>query len=205
MSGMASISDPPTVPELVAEARAGSDEAFAELVRQHHKAVRGFLGRYVRQAAVVDDLAQEVFLAAFNSLNTFQGERPFAGWLAGIARNRALNHLRSEARRLKHEGHAGEAKLAEWQAEHAEILDPDEALAEQTALKDCLNGMPNRSRNLIRDFYDRGQTAAEIGESLGKSDTLIRMTLLRLRRSPAGCIEKKLQKLKSAGPRPNRN
>ncbi len=157
------------------------------------------------QAAVVDDLAQEVFLAAFNSLDTFHGERPFGGWLAGIARNRALNYLRSEARRLKHEGQAGEAKLAEWQAEHAETLDPEEALAEQTALKDCLNGMPNRSRNLIRDFYDRGQTAAEIGDSLGMSDTSIRMTLLRLRRSLASCIEKKLQKQKSGGHPPTRN
>ena len=50
---------------LLRQAASGSREAFARLVRMHQAAVRWFLLRGLRDPAAADDLAQEVFLAAF--------------------------------------------------------------------------------------------------------------------------------------------
>jgi RNA polymerase sigma factor (sigma-70 family) len=89
----------------VEEARGGSAEAFSELVRVHHAPVRAYLARYVRDRETADDLAQETFLSAFRSLPTWRGDAPLRMWLLGIARNRALTHLRDEERRRSDRRH----------------------------------------------------------------------------------------------------
>src|SRR5262245_7201978 len=98
----------------IAEARKGSREAFTELVRLHQGRIRAYLGRQLRQQETADDVAQEVFLAAYRSLSSYRGEVPFALWLLGIARNSALMQLRGELRRRAREAGLREA-LAEWQ------------------------------------------------------------------------------------------
>ena len=62
------------VAETLEHARAGSQAAFADIVRRHHRMVRVYLGRFVREAATIDDLAQEVFLAAYRGLADFHGQ-----------------------------------------------------------------------------------------------------------------------------------
>lgn len=74
---------------------AGDVEAFRELVEQHQRRVFGFVRNLVRHAPDAEDLVQEVFVAAFRKLDSFDAERSqFSTWLLTIARNRCLNHLR---------------------------------------------------------------------------------------------------------------
>ena len=89
--------------ELVRQAVAGSREAFARLVRLHQAAVRWYLVRCVRDPAAADDLAQEVFLCAYQNLATFRSAGSLRGWLIGIARNMAVQHVRTEVRRRRKE------------------------------------------------------------------------------------------------------
>src|SRR5262249_8432307 len=126
--------------QLVAQARAGSPAAFTELVRLHHRSVRAYLSRLVRSADAVEDLAQEVFLHAYQQLAAYPGAAPLLAWLLGIARNRALQHLRGETRRLRREGRHREANLAEWRRQLAETdaAEPDELSRQLAALDDCL-------------------------------------------------------------------
>ena len=80
---------------LLRQAAGGSPEAFALLVRTHQAAVRWYLVRCVRDPATADDLAQEVFLAAFRNLATCRSAASLGGWLRGIARNLAIQHVRT--------------------------------------------------------------------------------------------------------------
>src|SRR4051812_16285988 len=84
----------------IARARDGSHEAFTALVGLYQVRIRGYLARWIRDDATVDDLAQEVFMAAWRGLPGFAGGAPFGAWLAGIARNQALNHLRAQRRTI---------------------------------------------------------------------------------------------------------
>ncbi|MHB1284745.1 MAG: sigma factor, partial [Metallibacterium scheffleri] len=63
-------------------ARQGDRNAFAELVRAHQGPVRAQLRRLSGgQCALADDLAQETFLRAWQSLPRFRGEAGFGTWL----------------------------------------------------------------------------------------------------------------------------
>jgi len=83
--------------ELVRAARAGDRDAFDELYRRHWRLVRAvLLARLPRQDA--EDLAQEVFLAAWEKLGDLRDEEGFGSWVAAIARNRAASHVRGRPR-----------------------------------------------------------------------------------------------------------
>lgn len=67
------------------EAAAGGDEqAFQQLLRQHHGVVRGLMRRMTGDAAAADDLAQDTFLIAWQKLGDFRGGS-FRSWLCTIA------------------------------------------------------------------------------------------------------------------------
>lgn len=78
------------------QARRGDRHAFAELVRAHQGTVRALLRRLTNgQWALADDLAQETFLRAWQSLPRFRSDARFGTWLYRIACNTYLMHLRS--------------------------------------------------------------------------------------------------------------
>ncbi len=83
--------------ELVHAARDGDRDAFDELYRRYWRLVRAVL--LVRlPRADAEDLAQEVFLAAWEKLGDLRDPEGFGGWVAAIARNRAASHVRSAPR-----------------------------------------------------------------------------------------------------------
>jgi RNA polymerase sigma-70 factor (ECF subfamily) len=83
---------------LVEEARQGSREAFAELVRRHERRVYGLVFRMVRNHSDADDLAQEVFLTAFRSIASFRRGSSFYTWIYRIAVNVSLTFLKKRSR-----------------------------------------------------------------------------------------------------------
>lgn len=79
--------------ELIARARTGDEEAFAELVRAHADRVYGALRRFGLDAAEADEVAQEVFVRAWRGLDRFQERAQLSTWLYRIAFNEAQRFL----------------------------------------------------------------------------------------------------------------
>ena len=101
-------------PESVATGSSADPEEqrlVAAVIRKDRKATAEFVGRfadpvhaYVRQRLaprtdLVDDLVQEVFLAALKGLSSFAGRSSLKAWLLGIARHKVENHYRAHLRR----------------------------------------------------------------------------------------------------------
>jgi len=88
---------PPTDPAderaLVARARAGDENAFAQLVTEHSARVHGALRRFGLTPPEADEVAQEVFLRAWRSLARFEGRSRLSTWLYRIAFNEARRRL----------------------------------------------------------------------------------------------------------------
>lgn len=85
--------------ELVARAIARHDtRAFGELVRRHQSQIRNFLRRMTRDFELADDLAQDVFLHAWERLHTYAGSGTFIGWLLSIAYTTFLQSKRRSNR-----------------------------------------------------------------------------------------------------------
>jgi len=81
---------------LVEEAQRGGREAFAELVRRHERRVYGLVYRMSGDRSDADDLAQEVFLAAWRAIGSFRRGSSFYTWLYRIAVNVSLTFLKKK-------------------------------------------------------------------------------------------------------------
>jgi RNA polymerase sigma-70 factor, ECF subfamily len=79
--------------ELIRRARAGDQDAFAELVMMHADRVYGALRRFGLDAAEADEVAQEVFVRAWRGLGRFEERSRFSTWLYRIAFNEAQRRL----------------------------------------------------------------------------------------------------------------
>ena len=78
---------------LLSDAVESTAQTFGEILRQHQGRIRAYLRRFVVEADLADDLAQETFLAAYRSLPRRNPAAPIDLWLLSIARHRALKHL----------------------------------------------------------------------------------------------------------------
>lgn len=183
--------------DLVKDARAGSEEAFHQLVRLHQAHVRAYLARFVRDAQVTQDLAQETFLRAYQNLASYRGDAPVRIWLLAIARQRALTYLRDDARRRTHEGRSLESVEAGWATRSLENADAglDRHEKEIRALEDCIKKLPPTSAGILSDYYFKGRSALDIARSAGKRDTAVWMALSRIRQALRRCIDERLLSL----------
>jgi RNA polymerase sigma-70 factor (ECF subfamily) len=184
----------PADDELVNAARSGSTEAFTALVAAYQARVRGYLARWVHDAASVDDLAQEVFLAAFRNLSGFDGAVPIGAWFAGIARNQALTYLRTQRRRRAREVDVVAAAFQDW---HLKALESDgdrlaDRLTEIEALRGCLDALSDNQRTLVEDHYLAGRTCAVLARERDQEQGAVRMAMLRIRQTLRGCMERQL-------------
>jgi len=92
----------PTDEHLVKATLSGDDEAFAGLVRRYKQKVLRLAARLLNDRDELDDICQEAFIKAYQSLNKFRGEAPFEHWMTKIAVNVCYDMLRKQSRR-RHE------------------------------------------------------------------------------------------------------
>lgn len=85
--------------ELVSRAQAGDTEAYDCLMLRHQGAIARQMRRYSSNGAVIEDLTQTVFVNAYQGLEKYRPEAPFAHWLRTIAANVGHEHWRRENRR----------------------------------------------------------------------------------------------------------
>lgn len=178
--------------DLIEEARQGGLAGFTELVRRYQHRVRGYVAGLVGdRPEVIDDVAQETFLAAYRSIATYDATRvPFGAWLAGIARNRALTFLRGERRRRQREGDHLDELLVEARLHACEREEPDERRL--GALAACLQDLPAAARSLIDARYRAEASVAELAQRSGRAQTAVRMALSRVRQLLRRCIEQRI-------------
>ena len=83
--------------DLIRRAQAEDTEAFCELARRYTRRIYLLAFHYCRNAQDAEDLSQEVWLKAYQSLNGFRSEASFYTWLRRITINTFLNHQRSRS------------------------------------------------------------------------------------------------------------
>jgi len=180
---------------LIEAAQKGAKEAFSQIVRLHQVQVRAFLSKYVPLDDVVDDLAQETFLAAYRSLANYKAESPLRTWLLGIARHRALRYLDDFDRRRSRETGDLESALAGHLARriHKDAEDVSAHVRRVSALEKCVEGLPETSARMVAEFYFKGQSAAAVARLTGKSEGAVRVTLMRIRQALSQCVQLRLR------------
>lgn len=109
---------------LVREILQGNTEAFRIIVERHQTRVF-YLGlKFLKDREEAEDFAQEVFLRAFERLDTYKGEGAFAGWLYRIAFNLASSKYRASRRFLTESWDDERDSPAEEQPRNPELPAP---------------------------------------------------------------------------------
>lgn len=181
-----------SVEMLVEQACGGCTDSFRKLVDLNHESVRLYLAHFIGCPHQADDLAQEVFLVAYQKLDTFSGHSKFSTWIIGIARCKALGFLRSRRTRNINNRKYFEAGLMKQQISHLELESVEIGRARAKALKTCLEELPDHSERLINQFYFQDINAADIAAIHDKPQSSIRTKLLRIRKILLRCINSKL-------------
>lgn len=146
------------------------------------------LGRYLRFLGAprdaVDDLVQDALLAGLRAFAA--GDAPLP-WLLTTARNALRLHLRRLGRRREV---ADLERLHDaWCAEAGD----DGGEAKRRALSACLEGLPERSRQVLERRYRDGWSRAAIAAEAGLGDEGVKALLARVRRALGDCIERRMR------------
>ena len=88
----------PTEAELIAAVLRGDAQSFEPLIQKYSPRVFATVRRYARRESEVPDIAQEVWLKAFQKLGSFRGEAPFEHWLMRMTVRTCYDFLRAHQR-----------------------------------------------------------------------------------------------------------
>lgn len=171
-------------PELLrAFARESDQHAFRELVERHLPVVYGAAQRILgADPHAAQDVAQVAFSALARHARSLEGRDSVAGWLHTVARNTAVQQVRSEVRRRAREQHSEAMNLPETSPEPQwERLRP--------WIDEALGALPERDRTIVALRFFEGLSFAEVGQRLDVGADAARMrtdrALEKLRRALA--------------------
>jgi len=148
---------------LVTAAQRGDRLAFGRLYAAYSRMVHGVILSRVASADV-EDLVQEVFMLAMQRLSALRDPAAFGGWLASIARTRAIDHLR----RLPQTGEM---------PDDIPTHDPDRS--EIIALLAAIRRLPVAYRETLTLRFVEGMTGPEIAARTGLTEGSVRVNLHR--------------------------
>jgi RNA polymerase sigma-70 factor (ECF subfamily) len=86
---------PESIETLIQRCLQGDQAAWDLVVRQHWRKVFNVAYKFVGKHDEAEDLAQDIFLKVFRSLNTFDRRANFQTWLVSVSRNLCIDHYRS--------------------------------------------------------------------------------------------------------------
>lgn len=151
--------------QLVRRLKARESRAMSELYDRFGRMVYSVVFRIVRNAATSEDLTQETFLRVWNRVQSFDEERGALGsWVLTVARNRAIDHLRSVDGRLQ-SGAIGIEKLENTQL-FASLETDAISLEQARRLKQAVEQLNPQQRQVIDLAYYEGLSQSEMAERL---------------------------------------
>jgi len=153
----------------------GEDEFFAELLARYQRPVLNFVYRMLGNAAEAEDVAQEVFVRAYQHLHEYDPHRKLSTWLFAMARNAAIDRLRYRQRHPTTPlDTAPEPSTVPHEAENRE-------LGEQIAT--AIQQLPEEQRAAIILAEYHGLSHAEIAEVLRCTEKSVESRLYRARQA----------------------
>jgi len=163
----------PSDAELLEQAQAGEEAAFAELVNRHRETVTRIAYRFLYDKDEAMDVAQDVFLAAYLKLATLAPHRDFAAWLYRVAINRAIERARRRSTRRRLERESGRQRPTSGRRRK-----PKEGGSEESArLERAMGRLSKRQRMVVALRFFEGFSVSRTAEVLGTTANNVRVTL----------------------------
>ena len=172
--------------QLMLDVKAGDELSFEVLLRKYRTPVINFLYRMVRDSAIAEDLAQEVFLRVYRARQEYAPSAKFTTWMFRIATNLALNALRDN--RYRHLEISMDQPVETNESEQPALEVPDRAptaeqrLVERTRtemIRNAINLLPEKQRAAVLLHKYQELDYGEIAKILGCSESALKSLLFR--------------------------
>lgn len=151
--------------ELIDRCRHGDQAAYYELYKLYSRSMYNVSYRIVNDEVDAEDVLQESFISAFNSLHHYRGDSTFGAWLKRIVINKAINQLhKKKLERIPDDDR--------WDVKEDEEVDALEGYPFTVEkVKKAIELLPDGYRSVLSMYLFEGYDHAEIGEVLGVSES----------------------------------
>jgi RNA polymerase sigma-70 factor (ECF subfamily) len=175
---------------LVEQVQRGDKRAFELLVAKYQRKIFRLLSRLIRDAAEIEDVAQEAFIKAYRALPNFRGESAFYTWLYRIAINTAKNYLVAQGRRAPTttDTEIDEAENFDEGDQLRDVNTPDSMLLSKQvgeAVNRAIEKLPEDLRTAIVLRELEGLSYEEIAETMNCPIGTVRSRIFRAREAIA--------------------
>ena len=172
-----------TEARLIADLQSRDANALAELYDRYRRLVHLVILRAVHDAGIAEDLVQETFLRVWNRVQCFDGTKGAIGpWLLAIARNRAIDYLRSVRNRERNTVEFDETDHPPLYTEmENDMVASESGYRVRRAMRRLL---PNHMRAIELTYFEglsHLEAAERMGQPLGTVKSWVRMALKHLR------------------------
>lgn len=165
--------------ELAAAILARDRKATARLVEIHSDTVHRYVWRRLApNVEMVEDLVQEVFIAAWRSLKNYSGEASLQTWLLGIARNKVEDHYRGILSRPLADL---ETAADEMPASEIDLEAGFDAGRQSERAAEILMKLPYEYAAALRWRYWENRSAREMAAASGRTEKAVERLLARAR------------------------
>ncbi|HEY1717270.1 MAG TPA: RNA polymerase sigma factor [Verrucomicrobiae bacterium] len=172
-----------TEAELIAAVLKGDAASFEPLVQKYSPRVFATARRYARRESEIEDIAQEVWLKAFNKLKSFRGEAPFEHWLMRMTVRTCYDFLRGHQRNRE----SSFSELSEPENDWLErfVAAPetasDHADAAKLLIERVMEKLSPPARLVITLLEIEDRSVKEIAQLTGWSVALVKVRAFRAR------------------------
>ncbi len=176
--------------DLMARLQNRDPQALAELYDRYGGILYGVILRIVQDSGTAEDLVQETFLRIWNHVGGFDSARGAAGpWLLTVARNRALDYLRCQGKRIRN---TVELNETEHPSLFMDMQSDNLRFDVVNHVKSALARLAANQREALELAYFEGMSQTEIaermGQPLGTVKTWMRRALQQLREELGGAL-----------------
>ena len=161
----------------------GDETAFSALVGKYQRSVHALAWRKIGDFHIAEDITQDTFLKAYQSLSTLKEPRSFASWLYVITANQCKAWFRKNRKWTRALENTSGAQLGKAAYSEYVIAENERMTAEthREVVKKLLAKLQESDRTVITLYYLGGMTYEEISKFLGVSEATIRNRLYRAR------------------------
>ena len=185
-------------PELIIQLQQGNPSAFKQLVDECEDMVFNTALGIVQDEDDADDITQDVFVQAYQSISSFKGDSKISTWLYRITVNRALDHEKKKKRRKRLRFMGFLSGNREHEVDSIPEFDhPGVLLEKKESAADLFNALkqlPDNQRIAFTLHKLEGQANREIAEIMGISLQAVESLMARAKRNLESILKKHYEK-----------